>query len=602
VAKGRERSESSSQGKARGVEPDSAYAPVGLAQNDSLRRIGNVLSMEMSNGQKVGAVGILGADIFDKLLICRAIQPILKRQLFFTNNLDAWYWDPDEFRTCAGMIVASPFGLDTLPSGDGRQDSDPKPGGLPFRNSYQASVYWSALEAVTYGHPISPGQGSKNSKANDENIYEIESNGAVLLQDRSNYLSGRRKILCVYLPIVALCVILKWYKKHLYCIVKCDMLGAMFERFAVCRVAKMAIEKVAWFFSPVNFLVLMVLGFLSLSFVTIGNKTMLVLDNRMTSWFYIGLLSVTVTVLLIGIGYLQFPCEIRRRRFEETYGLGGDSRPGLEIVSQIENRIGAWIFLSGNRVFGWGFIVVVSLIYGILWSVVDESLTPSFWAMRSLNLGIVDVRDVEVLFYFATLSMFLIYQLVVGLYFFILFNGIREIDKVSSGWSDEVLRRVVGNEIVACGSVNETSSNEGKALRDYVDLNYLADRTSGFSLLLLSPCVALGAIVFGWAVLKRPPDWPLMAELIVLACPVTVLIFGYVLSSLATRMRDDVIREIQVRTVLRAEVAQSLCQSLRDLNSGIFREFPRQPVVRFIIFGVGLLGGSELLREVFRRL
>ncbi|MCF7789914.1 MAG: hypothetical protein K9N47_27575 [Prosthecobacter sp.] len=128
---------------------DSSYAPdevpLGVSQADALRRLAAQLeeldeSLTRSGGAGLMAVGVLGGDVYDKLWILRALRPRLPRTQFFTNNLDAWFWQRDELRTTRNLIVGSPYGIALA--------DKYQMGKLPFRDSYQTSVYAATLAAT----------------------------------------------------------------------------------------------------------------------------------------------------------------------------------------------------------------------------------------------------------------------------------------------------------------------------------------------------------------------------------------------------------------------------------------------------------------------
>lgn len=131
----------------RGDAPDGRKAavgdePRGTNQTDSLRRLAEQLLELHESRQRAGkpgivALGVLGGDVYDKLLMFRALRPLLENTLFFTNDLEAWLWDAQELRTTRNVIVASPFGLRL---GERWQAGKP-----PFRDSYQTSAYAAAL-------------------------------------------------------------------------------------------------------------------------------------------------------------------------------------------------------------------------------------------------------------------------------------------------------------------------------------------------------------------------------------------------------------------------------------------------------------------------
>lgn len=116
--------------------------PRGTNQMDALRRLGAQLGelnrMRQAQGKPgVVALGVMGGDVFDKLLVMRAMRHELPETIFFTNNLDAWLWDAHELRSTRNLIVASPFDL--------RLRDRWQLGKAPFRDSYQTSVYAGVL-------------------------------------------------------------------------------------------------------------------------------------------------------------------------------------------------------------------------------------------------------------------------------------------------------------------------------------------------------------------------------------------------------------------------------------------------------------------------
>lgn len=113
--------------------------PEGTSQLDYVRALASRIRDE---GEGARAIGILGTDPYDALLIVKALRPSFPHAIFFTVDLDARYLHPSEFKWTRNMVIASPFGLQL----DGGLQRDVP----PFRSSYQASTYFAVLQAV--GH------------------------------------------------------------------------------------------------------------------------------------------------------------------------------------------------------------------------------------------------------------------------------------------------------------------------------------------------------------------------------------------------------------------------------------------------------------------
>jgi hypothetical protein len=83
----------------------------GTSQFDYLRRA--AIGLEGN----VVAVGILGSDIYDKMLVLQAVRPRLSSAIFFTTDLDALYFEREVQPVTRNLVVASADGLDANESG-----------------------------------------------------------------------------------------------------------------------------------------------------------------------------------------------------------------------------------------------------------------------------------------------------------------------------------------------------------------------------------------------------------------------------------------------------------------------------------------------------
>lgn len=126
----------------------------GQSQFDYLRRLAADLKERdarywRTDGSHIGAIGVLGSDVNDKLLILQALRPELPEALFFTTDLDELLLPQKKTRYTRNLLVASSFGL-TL--GDELQSDIP-----PFRNTYQTSIFRATQAAIAdrfaFSHP-----------------------------------------------------------------------------------------------------------------------------------------------------------------------------------------------------------------------------------------------------------------------------------------------------------------------------------------------------------------------------------------------------------------------------------------------------------------
>jgi len=120
-------------------------ATEGMDQSDYLRRLAEKLKKRdlILQGKKKGrivAIGLLGADIYDKLMILRALRPEFPDAVFFTNNYDAHLERRADWSDVRNLVIVSPFGS-TLPDGWQRNVA-------PFRDSIQTAIYAGTLVAT----------------------------------------------------------------------------------------------------------------------------------------------------------------------------------------------------------------------------------------------------------------------------------------------------------------------------------------------------------------------------------------------------------------------------------------------------------------------
>ena len=140
-ASGAEKGDGASGGILPGREPLVA-APVvqafGRSQVDYLQRL--VDQMERSGNCRWSAIGVLGNDFYDKILVLEALKHEFPAAVFFTTDLDQRFLDPAEHKATRNLLVASHFGLELH---EGLQRAIP-----PFRSVYQTALFLGCLKAL----------------------------------------------------------------------------------------------------------------------------------------------------------------------------------------------------------------------------------------------------------------------------------------------------------------------------------------------------------------------------------------------------------------------------------------------------------------------
>jgi hypothetical protein len=153
-----------------GQETVATEATEGLNQSDYLRRLARQLKdtnadLHKGGGKGIRAIGLLGSDVYDKLMILRALRPEFPEALFFTINYDAHFERRDDWGDAHNLIIASPFGnrLFWRP----RNRVAPV---APFRDNNQTSMYGGTLVAT--------GEMDADDLSRQHRVFEISRSGA----------------------------------------------------------------------------------------------------------------------------------------------------------------------------------------------------------------------------------------------------------------------------------------------------------------------------------------------------------------------------------------------------------------------------------------
>jgi len=154
--------------------------PIGQGQFDYLRRIANHLrkideDLRRKDAGSIKAIGVVGSDVFDKLLVLRALRPQFPEALFFTTDFDAMLMMPSELSWTRNLIISSSFGPELAAP---LQAEIP-----PFRSTYQTAAFIAARLAI--GDPDNNwctrvGQEQISGWLSRARIFEIERTGGIL--------------------------------------------------------------------------------------------------------------------------------------------------------------------------------------------------------------------------------------------------------------------------------------------------------------------------------------------------------------------------------------------------------------------------------------
>lgn len=164
----------SSADKNRDKETKALERPVGQGQFDYLRRLATRLEhcdeeIKREGRGRIKAIGVLGSDVYDKLLVLQVLRDRFPGAVFFTTDLDASLLHPEEFKWAHNLVIASNFGLELHP--------ELQKGIPPFRDNYQTSLFFSTMMALD-GNQTRIREGILKEKWLQPRIFEVSRSGA----------------------------------------------------------------------------------------------------------------------------------------------------------------------------------------------------------------------------------------------------------------------------------------------------------------------------------------------------------------------------------------------------------------------------------------
>ncbi|MET0519262.1 MAG: hypothetical protein ABW005_10565, partial [Burkholderiaceae bacterium] len=157
--------------------------PEARDQLDYLRRMAQSLKRSDSvyGRGPIGAIGILGSDVHDKLLVLQAMHDTFSDKVFFTTDMDARFLHPRTQGFTRNLVVASSLPLSFYPPAD-KKLPDLQSGTPPLRDVYQSSAFLAARYAACRSSDCADEESAAAAPAlQNPSLYEIGRNRAVPL-------------------------------------------------------------------------------------------------------------------------------------------------------------------------------------------------------------------------------------------------------------------------------------------------------------------------------------------------------------------------------------------------------------------------------------
>lgn len=129
--------------------------PLGRGQLDYVRRlaqeidVGHPEKYRSPNYGRLKAIGVVGSDVYDKLILLHAMREQFSGLILFTTDLDARLMNNEQFRWTRNVVVASNYGLklaDDYQKAVYQHEKRRKMS--PFRDNYQTALFFACRVAL----------------------------------------------------------------------------------------------------------------------------------------------------------------------------------------------------------------------------------------------------------------------------------------------------------------------------------------------------------------------------------------------------------------------------------------------------------------------
>ncbi len=165
-------------------------------EQESIRRSKQSVLRLHVNG-KLDAIGLLGSDVYDKLLLLQSLRQRFPDVIFFTTDLDARLAHVSQMPWSRNLIVASSFGLALHPDFQGAVP--------PFRDSYQTAAFLAVQAALgTFTAELTNALSPRLFEIGRYGPYDLSvaTNAAKLQPPRPNQFAGASSLTLLVLGVM----------------------------------------------------------------------------------------------------------------------------------------------------------------------------------------------------------------------------------------------------------------------------------------------------------------------------------------------------------------------------------------------------------------
>ncbi|HBD07857.1 MAG TPA: hypothetical protein DCZ69_06310 [Syntrophobacteraceae bacterium] len=621
----------------------------GTSQRDYVKRLAAALdkdidSIEQLKGgvkQKVKAIGLLGSDVQDKLLLLEELRPRFQDLVFFTTDLDARHLDAGVKRWTRNLVVVSSFGLRLIDDhGDVSQGSVP-----PFRDSQQTAIFTATQLALTNQASQAKDTGGQYLRDTPPRVFEIGRTEAVDLSPQVT--PTPRKIHPVPFGFQ-----LGWYHAKLFKFISIFLLACWFMVVAFSpRYKSFLLENWRWITGLIAGTFVLVIGVL---FWFAQHYQAESFQGEPLLWFEgisvwpsecLRLLAIIFSMWSIYLVHQSVRWDIDK--LADDFALNAEAihpKPAqankgvvgraIDIMWDIlfpfrfgdsdqAEVIAQKLFCSYVSANKWNArivrLVVITTIYlvfgGVIFSMFEAPLRP-FRGNLSKEIDLIMVilsvvASTLLLLFIADISRVssaMLWKLRIG----------------ATQWPEklyrnkrEKLRAVFRVEGDPGATLNERPQSKEEAgpteskkeeheevINDFIDFEFVADHTERICKLIWYPVIPL--LLMFLARTNIFDNWLFWPPLVIVLCMSILIMVGsaYALQKSAEELRDSAIEKLSEKLVYakgRPELGHSaaqieaLLQWIRSVKKGAFLPFFERPLVHSILVSLSSLGGISIL-------
>jgi len=607
--------------------------PEGQSQKDYLRRLARQIEeikrdLEKGDEGEINAIGVLGSDAYDKLMILEALRPIFPKAVFFTTDLDTRLMHPKEFEVTRNLIVAASFGLQLEKN---LQKSIP-----PFRDSYQTATFLAtqiALDDANNGEKIS--QDEINNKLGSARLFETGFNKAIDLSKEGGNCKSLQECNSFHPPtlnawpnwklaaavgVSFVCIILFAYVLS----ERCRTILGKIKQFAKdCIALDMDLynkfhkepERALILLLP-QVLILVVLGVIFYE-ISLGNQGEPFYWSEGISIWPTELIRLVAGILgCLFIASTASTVESNKQQLSGFFCL--DKLPDDQIskpddgLREKDKRINVSILwnwycketsasLRNRRVF---WLSLIFCIFGLALYMIDLPNVP-YRGGASL------LANYLALLFSAT--VFIVLGMVVLDATWRSVDLITRLTKYTSVWPKKTLRRFDLEEGISTPEAvelaklrDELGKHDKYYLNEWIDIQFIAAHTKEIGKLVYYPAIILILMIFARSKIFDNWNIPLGLVLIFLSSAGLTLICALYLRRTAERARQAVSRQISSMLIglssRPGEAARTLekqaciaLKQIQEINEGAFLPLVQEPAVQALMLPFGGWGGITLL-------